>query len=678
MQVAGLRIRSEARVAIGVLVAAVFLVGGASVWQVMESRSTLRENELDQSRLVARGAAAALSADLRGYLRLVEGFAERPQLVGDVARERWSRATAHLRDLRGIGPDIGSAALFDPQGRLWARSPRDPSIVGEDFSYRDYFRGVLNTGGPYLSEVFEQKGTPRAVVVAFAAPIRAPAGGILGVLQATLPVERLGALSSGLGPTEGSLQVFDRKGHAVGGGFDAGRSFVSSPPVVRALAGGAGSGEMRLLWRDGVRLAAYAAVPGVGWAVVVDRPASAAFAPIFGLTARLGIILVVILAALAGGTLVTIRLLRQLERERDGARGLLASLGEGVATTDPDGVVADANPALERLAGWSQNEAHGLPHQEAIRLVRADGEPLPPERRLLTQAIKTGEVVASRGYELRLVARDGRHIPVNVTAAPVRDRRGRLLGGVEVIRDASHEEEVDQLKSSLVSTVSHELRTPLTMIQGFAELLLSRDVGEGQRREALEHIRVSAERLSRLIGDLLSVSRIESGRLAPHPVPLPLRPALEEAIAPFADSRRVNLRVEESAERIVADRDMLVQVATNVVSNAIKYSPAGEPVDVTAQRRDGLVEVSVRDRGIGMSPEEVKRLFQKFSRSDRPEVRSAGGTGLGLYITKQLLEAQGGGIRVETEEGTGSTFTFFLPAGVDRSETDHLQEEGVR
>jgi signal transduction histidine kinase len=220
---------------------------------------------------------------------------------------------------------------------------------------------------------------------------------------------------------------------------------------------------------------------------------------------------------------------------------------------------------------------------------------------------------------------------------------------------------VDQLKSSLISTVSHELRTPLTMIQGFSELLLTREVDEKNAKEALEQINFSAGRLGRLIEDLLSVSRIESGRLEVRLGPVDLSQAVEEVSVLFDRDREVRIQTDDDLPPVMADGDLLIRILTNLLSNAVKYSPRESLVSVTVRRIGASVEVCVSDQGIGMTNAETARLFDKFFRADRPEVRTVGGTGLGLYITRNLVELQGGQIWAESELGRGTTFRFTLP-----------------
>ncbi len=401
------------------------------------------------------------------------------------------------------------------------------------------------------------------------------------------------------------------------------------------------------------------AVVAAGWLRLAGERAGL-FRAEFGTNAFV-IFTVSLLTAL---TLWTARGILRAEQETGAAeelhRSVFRSIGEAVAVTDLDGTIVSVNPAFERLTGWPDAVARGKPHEEVVHVLEESTENVPLARRLLIQALESGEVVASRGYDLLLVRRDGEPVPVSISAAPILSPNGEVVGGVGIMRDVSNEREVDQLKSSLVSTVSHELRTPLTMIQGFSELLLARLDADPATRSALEQINTSAERLGRIITDLLSVSRMESGKLEVRTEPMPLAQVLREALAPFAGQREVRLDMEENLV-VLADRDKLLQIVTNLVSNAIKYSPDGAPVTVAVRSGDGAAQIAVRDEGIGMSRDEVAQLFEKFFRSESARVHATPGTGLGLFITKGLLEMQGGSIQVESEPGAGTTFTCSLP-----------------
>jgi PAS domain S-box-containing protein len=355
------------------------------------------------------------------------------------------------------------------------------------------------------------------------------------------------------------------------------------------------------------------------------------------------------------------RAVDRLREEQEEQRAILGSIGEGILTTDTSGVIASVNRAMERLAGWKEEEVVGHPYSEAYPLLDRKGAPVPGGERFLMKAMRSGEVVTSRGFELSLLTRDGRQVPVSVTAAPIIGPDGQAAGGVDIIRDVSYETDVDRLKSSLISTVSHELRTPLTMIQGFSELLGTRAMDGERVAETANQIHASAERLGRLIDDLLSVSRIESGRLEVRAKPLDLPVLVQDAVSPFSAGRTIRLDIDGTLPQVVADPDLVHRILTNLVSNAVKYSPADTMVTVSARKKDGAVEVSVTDEGIGLTDAELEQLFTKFFRAERPEVQEAGGTGLGLFITRSLVEMQGGQMHVESQPGSGSTFSFTLP-----------------
>jgi PAS domain S-box-containing protein len=406
------------------------------------------------------------------------------------------------------------------------------------------------------------------------------------------------------------------------------------------------------------------ALIAAGWLRVLGEEAG-----LFDTEFGAALLVVVATTLITVAVLLTARSLDRSDAKRQQSeqrlQAVLGSMGEGVVTTDAGGVITTVNPAMQRLTGWKQDEAVGHRYGEVFPVVGTKGQPVPDNEQYLTLAIARRKVVASRGFGASLLTRDGVLMPVGVTAAPILDRDGELAGGVAVVREVSHEQEVDRLKSSLVSTASHELRTPLTMIQGFAELLKTRDLAEVQVRDAASQIHGSAERLSRLIDDLLSVSRIEAGRLEVRAAPVDLAPIINEAVAPFSEGRSIRVDLNGDAPVVLADPDLVHRILTNLVSNAVKYSQPETIVGVEVHQNGDAVEVAVRDNGVGLTEEERSQLFSKFFRADRQEVREAGGTGLGLFITKNLVEMQGGEMRVESEPGHGSTFTFTLPAAVE-------------
>jgi signal transduction histidine kinase len=228
-------------------------------------------------------------------------------------------------------------------------------------------------------------------------------------------------------------------------------------------------------------------------------------------------------------------------------------------------------------------------------------------------------------------------------------------------------QEANRLKTEFVSMVSHELRTPLTSIQGYAELLLEDELIGEAHRGSLTAVKKNSDRMLGLINDLLDLSRMEAGRLDLHRASLDLAGLIAEvagSLRPLIETKRQRLRLDlgEALPAVWADADRVTQILTNLISNANKYTLAEGSITVGARRDDGFVRVDVSDTGIGLSPEDQAQLFTKFFRAHNLSLQADAGTGLGLVITRLLVELHGGRITVSSTPGQGSTFSFSLPA----------------
>jgi len=227
-------------------------------------------------------------------------------------------------------------------------------------------------------------------------------------------------------------------------------------------------------------------------------------------------------------------------------------------------------------------------------------------------------------------------------------------------------QEVNRLQTEFVGVVSHELRTPLTALLGFSELLLAEDVPDSDRREWTTLLHNGAQRLRHLVEQLLDVSRIDHARLELRRGPVSVAEATEQAlhsIAALPHGLEITQRFEPGLPAVLADHEKLVQILTNLVSNAVKYSPDGGQISVDARRLGSRVRIEVTDQGLGLPPGEVDSIFDRFHRVDDERRRTIQGTGLGLYITRQLVEMHGGTVTVHSlGKGHGSTFTVMLPA----------------
>jgi PAS domain S-box-containing protein len=247
---------------------------------------------------------------------------------------------------------------------------------------------------------------------------------------------------------------------------------------------------------------------------------------------------------------------------------------------------------------------------------------------------------------------------------PITNERGEILAGMAMTQDITAIKEVERLKDEMISTVGHELRTPLTSLRGFAELMLEREFPPERRQRFVSIIHSETVRLTNLINDFLDLQRIESGREAFHFERVDLREVLREGMALFTQAgaqHTLRLEAPDTLPAVQADKDRIRQVLSNILSNAIKFSPHGGEVTIGTRQQGAYVEVWVTDQGVGIPPEAIPLLFSKFFRVDNRQTRHIGGTGLGLALVKEIVEAHQGRVWVESEPDCGSTFAFTLP-----------------
>ena len=338
---------------------------------------------------------------------------------------------------------------------------------------------------------------------------------------------------------------------------------------------------------------------------------------------------------------------------------------EGIAIFNKDGSVVGFNPAATRLTGFTMNEVIGRPFVDVIRTVSAEGlslSALSPIKRVLGE----GDVVAKRQQLIQ--SKVGQTIWTEISYSPIFNDQGTVTSGIAVISNVQREREVEAAKSDFISIVSHELRTPLTAIKGFLSMLLKKDFGalSDKQFHFLHRVYQTNQRMIGLVEDLLDMSHIESGKIRLRVAPLAMEPIITEVVTDLAAKgfeRQIMLKVnrKQKLPLVLADEGRLRQILTNLVDNAIKYSlPKGKVVIDFKVQGNELV-TSVRDEGVGITAAHIERLFQRFGRIYNPMSMQAGGTGLGLYIVKNLVESHGGRIWVTSREGKGSRFSFSLP-----------------
>ena len=344
----------------------------------------------------------------------------------------------------------------------------------------------------------------------------------------------------------------------------------------------------------------------------------------------------------------------ELSNERERLEAIIAGMTDGLIMLDRRGLVVSINPALEYMLGlkakdvigWCVSEGHG----DDLQL-----QPL----LALCNVSSSGEIVVDPGGRV-----------LKVYASQVSDSVGQYLGEVRVVHDITKEKELQRLKDEFIANVSHELRTPLHSIRGFVTLIVEGKVPDPAKQQRfLELVDEQGQHLSNLVDDILDSFALESGRKRLGSQRVSMKGVIARAalkLGNIAGDKGITIDTKRALKcpDVVGDEEALEQVIINLVNNAIKFSPGGGQVAIEANRRDGKVLMRVIDHGVGIPADAVPKLFGKFYQVDSSVTRIVGGTGLGLYICRQIIEAHGGEIWVESEVGKGSTFSFLVPLWV--------------
>ncbi len=366
-------------------------------------------------------------------------------------------------------------------------------------------------------------------------------------------------------------------------------------------------------------------------------------------------------------------LTHELTREQLQSEILLHSIGDGVIVTDTNGTVKLLNPAGESITGWSENEAKSIDYSVVMPLSSEDGSPLnegDPAKLAINkkQSITRTDIVLNN--------KSGKKLGLSLIASPVFNEARSVTGVVMVFRDISESKTNERQRDEFISTASHEMRTPVAAIDGYISLALNEKVAniDDKARNYLVKARDTTHHLGKLFQDLLSTTKLEEGKLPNHPEIFDLSSLAQVTVDELkfkAEKKRVSIAIISRHEHgdtrsiqplyyVNADPERIREVLSNLIDNAIKFSQKGE-VTITMNNDEKNVIVGIHDTGIGIAKEDLPHLFQKFYRIDNTKTRSIGGTGLGLYLCRTIVELAGGRMWAESKLDEGSHFYFSLP-----------------
>ncbi|HEU0179863.1 MAG TPA: CHASE3 domain-containing protein [Blastocatellia bacterium] len=386
-----------------------------------------------------------------------------------------------------------------------------------------------------------------------------------------------------------------------------------------------------------------------------------------------------------------------LRQQREWLQVTLSSIGDAVIASDTNGAVTFLNPVAESLTRWKQEEAQGRQLREVFNIVNEQTRQTVDNPAL--RAMREGSIVGLANHTT-LIAQDGTETPIDDSGAPIKGAEGKIIGAVLIFRDITERKLVEEERSKLlaseraarekaeaanrskdefVAMISHEIRSPLNSILGWAQMLRKGKFDQAETERAVEIIERSAKSQSQLIEDLLDISRVITGKLTLNVRSVELAQIIEAAmdsIRPAADAKAIQLqaRIESRSSLVSGDPNRLQQVVWNLLSNAVKFTPKHGRVEVSLERVDSQLQLKVRDSGVGINPEFLPFVFDRFSQANTTSERKFGGLGLGLAIVRHLVELHGGTAQADSPgEGQGATFTVTLPVKAVRDETSEIE-----
>jgi two-component system sensor histidine kinase VicK len=356
------------------------------------------------------------------------------------------------------------------------------------------------------------------------------------------------------------------------------------------------------------------------------------------------------------GTVIDITDIKHAEEKSAKLAAIIESSDDAIISKTLDGIITSWNNSAGRIFGYTADEIIGQPILKLIPLNRQDEEPQ------IISRLKSGERVDH--FETKRVTKTGALLDISLTISPVKDSQGNIIGVSKIARDITEKKQEEQRKNDFIAMVSHELKTPLTSMKAYLQVLLAIAKKDGNefRINALTRADIQAKKMTTMIQDFLSLARLEEGKIPLNKTLFDLHSLIEETAGDAKFLTSIHMIQIDDCEEITlnADRDKIGQVLLNLLSNAIKYSPKGGAITIGCEKQADTVKIYVRDEGVGIDPEDQKRLFERFYRAKNETLKTISGFGIGLYLVSEILRYHNTKIEVQSTEGIGSVFYFSL------------------
>lgn len=656
-----------------ILLAGVFaaLFAANAVW-LLPSLRRIENDVITRHITIAERARSAIEQFFYFHQLSLESLAAR---IGRDAEKPAQLVEIFLKE----NADFQSVTYIDAQmqellhsDRLGAKGTILASRANDE-NIKRVFRGETRLG-----PVFYAFSEPISVLTV---PIRNPQGQVIGALEGSLSFRSIWNLMAVIRDEDNHrVYVVDQKGNLIADPDPSvvlrGENLLFRDIVRRLVSTGDTAAErffVKGTYRNDSNTSVFAVgipIRRFGWGVVVERDSSEAFAARNRtiLLAGISFFIAMLLMGVIGWSIRSIvRFSRAVDREREHVSAVLSNLTAGVVEYSRDFGIVLMNPAAERLMNISLHRVLG---ERVTRLWFAD-----PERSALAQIFfKNADQVKEietpfLGPRVRdVVIQKPLERNLRVTTVPIMGEKGEITNFLKVVRDVTQEKLVARLKSEFITIAAHQLRTPLSAIKWTFRILIDGDFGalKPRQKEIMERGYASNENMIHLVNDLLDISRIEEGRFGYEFLKSDIKPLLEEVVRSSKiefEKKKLQLRVSiaDHLPLLTFDAAKLRLALSNIIENAVNYTPVGGMITVNACRRDHVVEIAVSDTGVGIPVAERRRLFTKFFRGSNVVRMQTNGSGLGLFLAKNIALSHGGDIQIESTEEKGTTVLFTLP-----------------